>query len=256
MAKSYLYYFGERILLAVFGIETEEHSHFAASLLFSRKEAFLIRDSEGKEQFTKGILLPPNYKHTLFAKDKEMLILQLDPRSEEYKRIPKALLGVHLPDPILDKVQRLVKPAFESPLDCKAARNLYNQIILSLGSEVLPFPNDVRIQKAILWIKQAIPESIRLTDLSEDLGISPDRFMHLFKEKMGIPLRQYVLWQRLHRAASLLQEGSNLTDASHGAGFSDQAHLSRTFKKMFGVPPSLFLGKTNDQYILFCSPTI
>jgi AraC-like DNA-binding protein len=41
--------------------------------------------------------------------------------------------------------------------------------------------------------------------------------------------------------------GVSLTTAAHEAGFADSAHLSRTFKRMFGMTPSdLF---KNDQYI-------
>jgi AraC-like DNA-binding protein len=29
--------------------------------------------------------------------------------------------------------------------------------------------------------------------------------------------------------------GASLTEAAHAAGFSDSAHLSRTFRRMFGV---------------------
>jgi AraC-like DNA-binding protein len=32
--------------------------------------------------------------------------------------------------------------------------------------------------------------------------------------------------------------GGSLTDAAHEAGFADSAHLSRTFRRMFGVAPS------------------
>lgn len=37
------------------------------------------------------------------------------------------------------------------------------------------------------------------------------------------------------RAVELFVGGVSLTEAAHGAGFSDSAHLSRTFRRMFGV---------------------
>ena len=77
--------------------------------------------------------------------------------------------------------------------------------------------------------------------------------MHWFKEEFGIPLRQYLLWRRLHIAANLLQKGTNLTEASHAAGFADQSHLSKTFRKMFGVPPSKFLGQSEHFKVCFCN---
>ena len=32
--------------------------------------------------------------------------------------------------------------------------------------------------------------------------------------------------------------GDNLTTAAHAAGFADQAHFSRAFRRTFGAPPS------------------
>jgi len=37
------------------------------------------------------------------------------------------------------------------------------------------------------------------------------------------------------RARTLLGQGASLTEAAHGAGFSDSPHLSRTFRRMFGI---------------------
>ena len=43
---------------------------------------------------------------------------------------------------------------------------------------------------------------------------------------------------RLERAAGELAHGRTLTEAAHAAGFADSAHLSRVFRRMFGIAPS------------------
>ncbi len=50
-----------------------------------------------------------------------------------------------------------------------------------------------------------------------------------------------MLWARIKRAVRATQRGANATEAALDAGFSDSAHLSRTFRAMFGLPPSLVL---------------
>jgi transcriptional regulator GlxA family with amidase domain len=62
--------------------------------------------------------------------------------------------------------------------------------------------------------------------------------MHVFTTSLGIPLRPYLAWLRIQRAAGALVAGASIADAAAGAGFADAAHLSRTFRRMFGVPPS------------------
>jgi AraC-like DNA-binding protein len=54
-----------------------------------------------------------------------------------------------------------------------------------------------------------------------------------------MPLRTYLLWRRLLHVWTLLMEGQTLSAAAHAAGFADAAHLSRTARTMFGLPPSL-----------------
>jgi AraC-like DNA-binding protein len=53
-----------------------------------------------------------------------------------------------------------------------------------------------------------------------------------------MPLRTYLLWRRLLHVWALLMDGETLSSAAHAAGFADSAHLSRTSRTMFGLPPS------------------
>jgi AraC-like DNA-binding protein len=62
--------------------------------------------------------------------------------------------------------------------------------------------------------------------------------MHAFTATVGIPLRPYLRWLKLERAGVAIAAGAPLGEAAHAAGFADAAHMTRTFRRMFGVTPS------------------
>ncbi len=70
------------------------------------------------------------------------------------------------------------------------------------------------------------------------MALSSHRFQHVFRASTGVPFRRYLLWLRLIGAVNAAASGASLTDAAYAAGFSDSAHLSRTFRRMFGLAPS------------------
>ena len=49
--------------------------------------------------------------------------------------------------------------------------------------------------------------------------------------------------------------GSSLTEAAHAAGFADSAHLSRTFRSMFGITPS-FLFRRGQLDVTFLETAV
>ncbi len=101
-------------------------------------------------------------------------------------------------------------------------------------------PIDERITKAIRYIRQNIHSNIAASALAAEVHLSENRFLHLFREQAGAPLRQYVLWQRLAAATEAFIEGKSAKEAAYEAGFSDPAHFTRTFLQMFGALPSSY----------------
>jgi AraC-like DNA-binding protein len=61
--------------------------------------------------------------------------------------------------------------------------------------------------------------------------------MHVFTDSVGVPLRPYLLWLRVQRAAGALAAGHTVTEAAHIAGFADAAHMTRTFRRTLGTTP-------------------
>jgi len=85
---------------------------------------------------------------------------------------------------------------------------------------------------------RAVFDGLTLKTLADIAGLSPSRFMHAFTESVGVPVRPYILWLRLQRAACDLMDGASVTSAAHRAGFADGAHLTRTFRRMLGATPT------------------
>jgi len=61
----------------------------------------------------------------------------------------------------------------------------------------------------------------------------------LATESLSAPLAQWRLWRMLAKAASAIAAGLPLASAAADAGFSDQAHLTRTMRRFFGVTPAV-----------------
>ena len=94
-----------------------------------------------------------------------------------------------------------------------------------------------RIAAAVDFISSRIASEFSLADVAAAVHLSPSRLRHLFVEEVGTTFRGYVLWRRILLAAAAMMAGRSWTEAAHAAGFADSAHLSRTFRRMFGVSP-------------------
>jgi AraC-like DNA-binding protein len=99
---------------------------------------------------------------------------------------------------------------------------------------------DPRVELVLSHLREQIGTSgdFSLNALADVAGLSRSRFMHVFTESMGVPLRPYILWLRLQHAACELMHGATVSSAAHQAGFADAAHLTRTFRRMLGTTPS------------------
>ena len=144
----------------------------------------------------------------------------------------------------------------EGEIACVPARQ-----VASWRAELGPTPNEARTERWLtkflthrrrgvaihpgvrrvlshLQEPRAVFDDLSLKTLAGIAGLSPSRFMHAFTESVGVPVRPYILWLRLQRAACDLMDGASVTNAAHRAGFADSAHLTRTFRRMLGATPS------------------
>ena len=109
-------------------------------------------------------------------------------------------------------------------------------------------PRDARIARVVREIERRPNDFGRLQDAAALACLSPSRFRARFDAELGLPFRRYRLWRRMAAVMRSIAAGGSLTEAAHAAGFSSSAHLSSTFKRMFGLTASdlLALGVAID----------
>jgi AraC family transcriptional regulator len=97
------------------------------------------------------------------------------------------------------------------------------------------------LRRAIDYIEANLAEDISLPELATVTGLSPVYFARQFKRATGLAPHQYLLGARAARARRLLALGTLPTAAiALECGFCHQEHLTRVFRKRFGVTPGAY----------------
>ena len=78
--------------------------------------------------------------------------------------------------------------------------------------------------------------------LARESSIPQRRLERLFRTQTGLSAKALSRIVCFNRAQQLIERdpGIDLTELTMEAGYSDQAHFSKTFKEMFGITPGTF----------------
>lgn len=95
-----------------------------------------------------------------------------------------------------------------------------------------------RRAKECIWSRAE--ESLSLTELATEVGLSRFELTRQFKHAFGMPPHAWQLQVRVERSKALLKEGVSAGETALRLGFADQAHFSRVFRKATGYTPARF----------------
>ena len=80
-----------------------------------------------------------------------------------------------------------------------------------------------------------------IEELARRVGLSRSVLAERFADIVGMPPMQYLAKWRMQVASAMLSGGSaDIASIAEGAGYESEAAFSRAFKKMVGVPPSVW----------------
>ncbi|MBQ1034998.1 AraC family transcriptional regulator [Micromonospora sp. C81] len=85
-------------------------------------------------------------------------------------------------------------------------------------------------------------EGVTLGEAAELLHAHPTHLVRTFTHVHGVPPHSYLTGRRVELVRRLLLAGQRPAEAAVAAGFFDQAHLTRHFRRYLGVSPARYLG--------------
>lgn len=234
------------------------HRHHCLQLLLALRGSFTSVVGATTYDHQQSRLFASDVAHACDATGCEALVFFVEPTSA-FGRALLPLLAqgdgqtASLPGALAERLRAIATRSSEVP-DVAVVIEVIGAIAHRNGGGMVSTSaeGDARITAAIDWVEHHLGESFDSAAVARCVGLSGERFRHLFAQHTQMPFRQWVLWRRLrHVRARVLGDGFTLTDAALEAGFADQAHFCRVFARRFGIAASgLLQNSRNVQFIV------
>ena len=220
--------------------DNEPHAHHAVQVVVAFGAPVTLWTSASGPRVVRVAVVPGDLPHTLLPSEAEVGLLYLDAESAPGRSLGSMSKELWSP-PSIDLAP--LRIAFEDAIGghMQGLERLLTQFAFQTSER----HSDERVSSVLERLHRLQHLDVTASEMSNWAHLSSSRFAHRFRLHTGMPLRPYLRWLRLQRAAAAIISGASATDAAHAAGFSDGAHLSRTFRRHFGITPEMLKGLGN-----------
>lgn len=106
------------------------------------------------------------------------------------------------------------------------------------------------MRQVTAYIDARLCQTLATQELALVTSLSPGHFCRAFKASMGETPHAYIIRQRIRRAQMLMLETRHsLSQIASACGLTDQAHLTRLFKRLVGTTPLLWRRTWQDREV-------
>ncbi len=198
-------------------------------------------------------LLPPHVPHNGSPVTEDGFrkrVLYLDADALDTGLIGAAVDSPDLNDPLLRRRIGQVHTALARPGDEFEAESRLMLVRERLRSHLRPChdghgnrpPTDRPLAGRLReLLDERVAQGVTLDEAAALVHAHPAHLVRAFSAAFGIAPHQYLMSRRVDRARRMLLDGLPPGQVAAATGFYDQAHLTRHFKRLVGVPPGRYV---------------
>src|SRR5262245_13580153 len=181
------------------GFRSAAHRHHCIQLVMTMQGDMRVRGGPQKRWVRCGAaLVRPDAVHEIEAPGLTVVIGFIDPESDVGAALSDRIIGdiVCVPAEDVRRWRAMLGPALNKA-------RVERWLITCLLNRTRAVAIHPRVRRVLTHFRQqrALLDDSSLNALARIAGLSPSRFMHVFTESTGVPVRQYLLWLRLQSAA-------------------------------------------------------
>ncbi len=244
----------ERIEAYFSGHAYDQHRHdcYAIGYTLAGVQSFDYRGARADSAPGHAIVIHPDEKHNGRAGAQagfRYRMLYLEPRA-----VRDALCGRATSLPFVctavtrdARLLRALQPALEDlhreldPLQMDEVIVTIADALLALDPSAARRPPSPACAAAVESARQYIDEHCARTIASGEVerltGLDRFSLARQFRMRLGTSPHRYLTMRRLDRVRSRIRSGESLSDAAAASGFADQSHMTRQFKRAYGLSP-------------------
>jgi AraC-like DNA-binding protein len=186
-----------------------------------------------------GFVIPPDQAHAWGREDASVHLLVVDP---VHHPVPACASAVIRDDGWRNAFDCLLAARQKTSPEREAAVAVLLERTTKLAPSRLPRPLKANVlRRARQFAVERLDESLTLAALGREVGLSPWHLHRLYRTSWGVPPAEHRLEARLRLVRLALLDGASVAQAAAIAGFADQSHLCRAFRRLMGVPPRTWL---------------
>ena len=236
----------ERVFYAGLLGRPRERCPGALHIYVAIRDGLWLTTADGGECYGELAATLPNVPHTIASDYRSAICLVIEPESVQ-------------PGVFEDLVRRLSGP--ESGDFANRIRAAYVELrqrqggddISSAEFDVMCFGEalpqrqlDPRVARSIVQSGKFCGEPVTAASCAAEAGLSPSRFLHLFKEQTGIAFRSFRAWKRARHLLHFANQDINLAHLAQDIGYPDSTHFSHSIRRFYGLKPRAIFSGSRD----------
>ena len=218
----------------------------AFNIYVSIEGGLWLTTADGRESYGEMVAVLPNVRHTIASDHRSVLSIVIEPESVRPGMLED--LAKRLAEPEGEAFTGRIRAAYLELREHHAGNEFSSAEFdtLCLGEALPRRELDPRVARAILQIGKFSGEPVTAASCAAEAGLSPSRFLHLFKEETGISFRSFRAWKRARHLLHFANQDINLAHLAQDIGYPDSTHFSHSIRRFYGLKPRAIFSGSRD----------